>query len=89
MNIVPLSHPPILAPPAPPARRARAACDAAPAPAACSAGSAACAFRRRPRTWENRNETSYSDLMGFYGGLMGFNMIYPLVMTNIAIENDH
>ena len=20
--------------------------------------------------------------MGFYGGLMGFNMIYPLVMTN-------
>jgi hypothetical protein len=27
--------------------------------------------------------------MGFYGGLMGFNMIYPLVMTNIAIENGH
>ena len=22
-----------------------------------------------------------SDFMGFYGGLMGFNMIYPLVMT--------
>ena len=31
-------------------------------------------------------------LMGFngiYGGLMGSNGIYPLVMTNIAIENDH
>ena len=22
------------------------------------------------------------DFMGFYGGLMGFNMIYPQVMTN-------
>jgi hypothetical protein len=27
--------------------------------------------------------------MGFYGGLMGFNGIYPLVMSNIAIENGH
>jgi hypothetical protein len=27
--------------------------------------------------------------MGFYSDLMGFNMIYPLVMTNIAIENGH
>ena len=68
MTIVPLSHPPILAPPAPPARRARAACDAAPAPAARSAGSAACVFQgRRPRSvhasaeeilGESRAETS-------------------------------
>ena len=27
--------------------------------------------------------------MGFYGGLMGFNMIYPLVNIEKAIENDH
>ena len=27
------------------------------------------------------------DLMRVYGGLMGFNGIYPLVMTNIAMEN--
>jgi hypothetical protein len=26
---------------------------------------------------------------GIYGGLMGSNGIYPLVMTNIAIENGH
>jgi hypothetical protein len=29
------------------------------------------------------------NLMGFYGGLMGFNMIYPLVICYIAIENGH
>jgi len=27
------------------------------------------------------------ELMGFYSDLMGFNGIYPLVMTNIAMEN--
>ena len=27
--------------------------------------------------------------MGFYSDLMGYNGIYPLVMTNIAIENGH
>ena len=29
------------------------------------------------------------DLMGFYGGLMGFNGIYPLVKVNITMENHH
>ena len=29
------------------------------------------------------------DFIVIYGDLMGFNGIYPLVMTNIAMENDH
>ena len=27
--------------------------------------------------------------MGFNGILLGYMMVYPLVMTNIAIENGH
>ena len=37
-------------------------------------------------------EISIVDLMGFYGMLwdfMGFHWIYPLVMTNISMENHH
>ena len=30
-----------------------------------------------------------ADFIVIYGDLMGFNGIYPLVMTNIAMENDH
>ena len=31
----------------------------------------------------------YSDSLGFNGDLMGFKGIYPLVITNIAIETGH
>ena len=31
----------------------------------------------------------YGDSMGFYGDLLGLTRMYPLVMTNIAMENDH
>ena len=52
-------------------------------------GSKGCGMVMARSSQEQRRRNTTTDKAWENGGLMGFTGIYPLVMTNIAIENDH